>query len=377
MQFFKTKFTQALLIINGYTYSIFFIDNTFFLFNSHATSEIGLTDPFGTASIIAFPNDNEAVEICNFIFKLHRENSTLQFSIEPVSIELIDIKNIKRENSQYSYDVILPEAKKSVLIKEFKLKNDLTITYSNCDVTLNTNWDDMYTKIQKMTLTNLLELKTYLFSMGHDIIKMIKHIRKIDGNNVYNNQEKTHSYQNILEINKIDKFKIPILTIGDGNCCYRALAIVLFGNQIFYKIIKICIIFTLIEYLEYFEILIRKFDDLNINEYILKHARDKIWTDDYINQAAAIMCDRPVVSFALRQTRKLIVFNSNKYNTQIPICMIFSHDKYTTENGHFTGLLDVDQNSHSIRKLIKTVKNHYLTVSVKPYDEVYIKFINV
>ena len=57
--------------------------------------------------------------------------------------------------------------------------------------------------------------------------------------------------------------------------------------------------------------------------------------------------------------------------------MIFSHDKYTTENGHFTGLLDVDQNSHSIRKLIKTVKNHYLTVSVKPYDEVYIKFINV
>jgi hypothetical protein len=314
------------------------------------------------------------------LLSLHPEDDESQFSLEPILLNYFVDGVIKRENSEFSNNIILPLPKKNVSIQKTvensKLSRSLS-TFSDLSIIANSKkqkreniddyfvdiWDRIYNDMQN--LESFFAIKNLFSNNSVIIIKMINKFRKIKDSNMYNYQKTTSLYTNILEINKIDKIKIPIYTIGDGNCFYRAISNILFGNQDNFKIVKICVIFILIDYFDYFEILFRDFKmNIGISNYILKHSKNHVWTDDFITQATAILCKRSICVFALRQRQFYTIFNSCLTKLQNPICTLYSCDKTadTYVNGHFTALLDLVENSDIMLKYIEK-KIQYIIIS--------------
>jgi len=389
-QYFANNYTFGLLIVNYYTYAIVFLGNTFYLFNSHSTSVNGLTIENGTASLLRFNDDNFAKNISNFLLSLHPENIEFQFSLEPILINYSRL--IKRENSEFSKNDILPKAKKNNLnfnvvsqktLENSKIPRSLS-SFSDLSIIANSKkqkrdnnendniiWDGIYHEMQNLQL--FLPLKNLFLNNSVTIINMINTFREIKDSNMYNYQTTTSLYTNILEINMIDKIKIPIFTIGDGNCFYRAISIIIFGNQDYFKIVKICVIFILIDYFDYFEILFRDFKmNIRLTNYIVKHSKNHVWTDDYITQATAILCNRSICVFALRQTQSYTIFNSCLTNLQNPICTIYSCEKNADKyvNGHFTALLDLVENTKLMIKYIEKKNSVYNYIEILDYKKV-------
>jgi hypothetical protein len=387
-QYFANNFTSGLLIVNHYTYAIIYSGNTFYFFNSHSTSLNGLTIENGTASLLMFNEDNCAINISKFLLSLHPEDDESQFSLEPILLNYFVDGVIKRENSEFSNNIILPLPKKNVSIQKTvensKLSRSLS-TFSDLSIIANSKkqkreniddyfvdiWDRIYNDMQN--LESFFAIKNLFSNNSVIIIKMINKFRKIKDSNMYNYQKTTSLYTNILEINKIDKIKIPIYTIGDGNCFYRAISNILFGNQDYFKIVKICVIFILIDYFDYFEILFRDFKmNIGISNYILKHSKNHVWTDDFITQATAILCKRSICVFALRQRQFYTIFNSCLTKLQNPICTLYSCDKTadTYVNGHFTALLDLVENSDIMLKYIEKKNSTYNYIEILDYNQV-------
>ena len=85
-EYFKNNFVYGAFLLNLYTYGIIFLNDSFYLFNSHATSTEGLTQADGTASIVKFNCISSLVQL---ISNLHTPNNLTVFSLEPLKIELI------------------------------------------------------------------------------------------------------------------------------------------------------------------------------------------------------------------------------------------------------------------------------------------------
>ncbi len=112
--------------------------------------------------------------------------------------------------------------------------------------------------------------------------------------------------------------------------------------------------------------------NIRLTNYIVKHSKNHVWTDDYITQATAILCNRSICVFALRQTQSYTIFNSCLTNLQNPICTIYSCEKNADKyvNGHFTALLDLVENTELMIKYIEKKNSVYNYIEILDYKKV-------
>jgi len=390
-EYFKNNFIYGTFTINMFTYAIFYLNSTYYFFNSHATSNEGLTQGDGKASIIKFDSANSIKEIIHLLVKLHSLNKQVQFTLEPISIQLLDKNFLKRDSTTNSNLNILPSTKKiqisqncaqisqRSIISVPKMSRDLSdlsisagqpFSKKKCSNISNINcvFENLYSRIQAETMNNFVKLKAIIYEDMNNIIKFINLIRNIKNNFIRIEQSIDNLYDDIIRINNIENILIAVHTIGDGNCGYRALSNVLFGHQNNYKAIRICICFILIEYREYFSLIfITQNESINcIEKYVLKHSRDTEWANDFIMQAAAILINRPVISFFSSLTRKPhLMFNNNK-SLKNPVCIIYSHNHGC--GGHYTSLLDKRENVNQMDHWISNSDSIYPYITVFIYN---------
>jgi hypothetical protein len=383
-EYFKNNFVYGAFLVNLYTYGIIFLNDSFYLFNSHATSTEGLTQADGTASIVKF---NCISSLTQLISNLHTPNNLTVFSLEPIKIELIEVSKFKRDHSITSDINLLPKQKKSGTVQKIvtKLSRDLSDfsissilpepkktknTHSNLNI-LDT-FAEIYEKIQTESFNNFDKLKQILYDNAEHIVKYINVLRNSKKNCVFSDQVIDNDYNDLIKLNAINDILIAVFTHGDGNCCYRAFSNVIYGNQYAYKAFRICICFILIEYHEYFgfQFLIHEGSNLCIKKYILKHSRDKEWANDYILQAASMLFDRPVISFFFTSANKSYhIYNNDKITIKNPICIIYSEN-----HRHFTALLQKSTLDNQLSHWILNTNSVYKYLQVISYVESVIIF---
>ena len=212
VNYFEKYYKYGILVIEKYSYALFNMDKSFYFFNSHSTNNIGLmTNTNGFASIIEF-DKKEQVMITKFILSLHYLNLETQFSIQPLTTEILEKKQLKRDISDFSREDPLPDLK--TLKYESKYEN---IQHFNVSQVVSDNvLDNMYQEMQ--CKINYSHLKTNIIMFNSKIIiSLINSLRKTE-NTVYSKQPIDHSYDDLIVKLGIKEMLIPIVTQGDGNC---------------------------------------------------------------------------------------------------------------------------------------------------------------
>ena len=100
---------------------------------------------------------------------------------------------------------------------------------------------------------------------------------------------------------------IPITTDGDGNCLYKSIALLIYGNQEFYSQIKLCILFIFFEYEDYFKNLLSvTLPDNSFEKLIEDVALIGSWGNEYTQLAASILFNRPLHTYSFNENYELI-----------------------------------------------------------------------
>ena len=192
-------------------------------------------------------------------------------------------------------------------------------------------FDNIYKKIQNQ---NYYEIEEIIKKEKNEITEFITLVRHMN-QNIYADPKKNKidlDVQNILKHNKLGHFFDAIYTGGGGNCLYRAISNCLFGEQKYFKMLKISTVFTLIEYRLYYKSIIpigKSFKNL-----ILDVSTDGNYGDEYEHQAISIITLRPLIIFQNGPTTVEFCAEKNEKRLRAkPIAIMFVID-------HFTSLLE-------------------------------------
>lgn len=108
---------------------------------------------------------------------------------------------------------------------------------------------------------------------------------------------------------------VPIETEGDGNCLYKAISLSIIGDQNYFSLIKLSVIFILFEYEDYFRnILNHTSPEYSFEKLVEDTAQTNSWGNEYTQLAISIVFNRPL---------NIYIFNSNNQPTYIhQFCVI-------------------------------------------------------
>ncbi|CAF1020572.1 unnamed protein product [Brachionus calyciflorus] len=112
--------------------------------------------------------------------------------------------------------------------------------------------------VEIICITEINYISNYIKNNGDFMISMVKYFRSIHGICYFNSNYYDVSHGSVLK-----KWNchhgICLQTTGDGNCLYNSLSLALFGNESYSKNIKLCMVFIILEYEEYFRNLVQSF----------------------------------------------------------------------------------------------------------------------
>ncbi len=177
------------------------------------------------------------------------------------------------------------------------------------------------------TIVTILEL----FNNNRGVFEtFINYLRKISVYSKYTNQIIDKSFDNVLTVNKYltdNDFSI-VNCSRDGDCFYSSISMILFGYESLNDI-KICCFFVIVDHLDSF----KKFA-LN-NKYgktlevlIVELIRDKVWANEMIIFSAAILLDRPIISFSTKPVNQSFEITGVD-NGRLPILIAYIDNHFS------------------------------------------------
>jgi len=177
------------------------------------------------------------------------------------------------------------------------------------------------------TIVTILEL----FNNNRGVFEtFINYLRKISVYSKYTNQIIDISFDNVLTVNKYltdNDFSI-VNCSRDGDCFYSSISMILFGYESLNDI-KICCFFVIVDHLDSF----KKFA-LN-NKYgktlevlIVELIRDKVWANEMIIFSAAILLDRPIISFSTKPVNQSFEITGVD-NGRLPILIAYIDNHFS------------------------------------------------
>lgn len=172
------------------------------------------------------------------------------------------------------------------------------------------------------TIVNYRQIETEILTSNIIIKKLISFIRK---NLIYPTFEiKKHKidcyFENLTKLNDLDDVAYVVSVNADGNCFYNSISLLIFGDQRLFYLIKIAVLFILLEYKAFFTtVLIRNYHEVNFEKYVEQHNRDCEWADQFIILATSIFFKRPLFIFSLDESsmvpyRNKYCINNNESN---------------------------------------------------------------
>ena len=175
----------------------------------------------------------------------------------------------------------------------------------------------------------MTENSTYLKSI-------VTKLRSIVTYKIYNSDETDSDFNSLLITNDLSAFYAKSI-VGDGNCLYRAISFLLLGTQEYFYVIKVCSIFIMLEYSEYFEHIL-KYNHRKemLAEFVVKVAKTNEWANEINIVSITVLLSRTLYSFSMDSTshRPARFRFTIKESGESPI-MIALH------NNHFVPLLKV------------------------------------
>jgi len=188
-------------------------------------------------------------------------------------------------------------------------------------------------------------IKNMIGANSNKISLKIMELRKINPKSYYENQT---VHEKLKEKLKLESGVYPILTTGNGNCLYNAIAQLYFNDEDKFYIIKICSIFTLLNNRKYFEKLLK---NPSLNE-------KSISFEEYIENVATLFkygTEIDIASLMIMLNKKIYVY-------------VESRDKMTR----------IVYNMHPDLKLsinIGILKDHYFLILLEKDKNIDIKNI--
>ncbi len=169
------------------------------------------------------------------------------------------------------------------------------------------------------------------------VMALIKRLRTIKENFRYNNEsiETKEGFVDILKQSQLESYFFNVKTGEDGNCFYRAISKLLFGQQDFYYLIKISALFFIFERKEEFDNVFNK-GKTNFKLFLQKHSRHNEWADEIIILATSLVLNRPIITFSITNSSQLFCLHFYKdtilenFFKVMPFTISFYSSHYTT-----------------------------------------------
>ncbi len=184
---------------------------------------------------------------------------------------------------------------------------------------------------------SLSEIKDKIYPYREIIEKTLDKFRNLKNLFLFDSliHKREDHVNHIMLFNKIDNMEfVPVKTKGDGNCLFRAISLVMLGSEDFYKILRICASFTVLENFQYFE----EICEFELESYLKEMVKDKSFAGETEEMSISHIFARPILNLSLQST---LEFFSEKEQLRFelePIKIIFD-----PLNKHFTALLPKDQ----------------------------------
>ncbi len=119
---------------------------------------------------------------------------------------------------------------------------------------------------------------------------------------------------------------VIVNTTGDGNCLFNACSLSLFGNERMAMDIRLCTVFILFEYHNYFKNFLRELNpNVSFEQIIIDTATNGEWAREIHLCALSILCYRPVFSYT---NTKFSVDATPMPMTRNPIMIYFKVNHY-------------------------------------------------
>ena len=125
----------------------------------------------------------------------------------------------------------------------------------------------------------------------------IKYLRSIKMYSTYQGQKQDKNFAPIIRSHKLNMDFFGVEIIGDGNCFYRSVAYVLFGDQRLYYHLKMCVIFIMWKHRLFFEnLLLKNNQGLTLKEFVINTLKKDSWCGLVIAAATTILLERDMYS---------------------------------------------------------------------------------
>lgn len=213
-----------------------------------------------------------------------------------------------------------------------------------------------------MEKLNFNSIKNSIQNAKEDLIKIIRTLRNQEIALFSENEMKIDRSYSFLEVNykEFVNFK-SIVTSADGNCFYKGICLCLFGNEEFGEVLRLVVLFVLIEYEQYFRNLINfSYGEQKLNELVVLISTDKNWANEYEIHAMSIALNRPINIYSANEKNR--IFNTHQY---------YGHECQLKRNSlsiihrlnHYTALLPLYSNT----KCPETMGNQFLRFQLKNF----------
>ena len=192
-----------------------------------------------------------------------------------------------------------------------------------------TYFEQIYEKLQFKTFYEVLNI---LNVNRAEIVNFVKFSRDFRGKFFFDN-EKHRLCEQMLDVlvrNNLHGHFNPIMTNGDGNCLYRAVSICMFGEDSFYKMIRIATVFILSENFVYFN---KIMNGSNTQQLIVNTATDSHFGAEYEHQAISMLCLRPLIIFSNGPACEFFPDKCAMRHEREPMVILF-------KAAHFTALIE-------------------------------------
>ena len=217
------------------------------------------------------------------------QTSTIHELNSEMELEKNEINNINEKQSKNT-----ERAESSVLnSKKIKNKSDFLNEKSLQDQILSLEFT-ILPFIQKNS--NSIELIKEIFKK-HDFFfrKLIDILRKIYPTSDYVGQNYYAKYKKQLQLP--DEL-FPIFNTGNGNCLYNSISLILFGEEKYFFIIKLCSIFVLIDREIVFNNLLKLLKyGYSLSTFIKKTSRENEFGNEVNIYSISILLNREIISY--------------------------------------------------------------------------------
>ncbi len=217
-------------------------------------------------------------------------------------LDEISLTNESKTNENFlqAFETNQIEKRKAKLIDLSEICTELTMM------------KDIYFRIENQGYETI---QSTLLNEKTTIERVIKKIRDLNIEILYQTEKCDTRFDNTIKINKLDDFK-AIHVSGDGNCFYYSIAKLIFGDTKYYFIIKLISNYAIYINQTCFErLLTSEKYGIRFEDFVANSFRKKEWSNQLNTLATSFALDRPIQTFSLKK------------KVNIPDIKVFSHSR--------------------------------------------------